>query len=70
MLPKIKAFSLIELMVVIAIIAVLATVAIPVYKSYTLRASLVPLIHKIDYVVEQMFVFESEKGYLPIAARC
>lgn len=34
----IKAFSLIELMIVIAIVGVLATVAIPTYKSYTRKA--------------------------------
>lgn len=35
-----KAFSLIELMVVIAIVALLAAVAIPSYKEYTNRAKM------------------------------
>lgn len=35
-----NAFSLIELMVVIAIVALLAAVAIPSYKEYTKRASM------------------------------
>ena len=33
-------FSLVELMVVIAIIAILAAVAIPMYSNYTIRAQL------------------------------
>lgn len=36
--PLTKAFTLIELMIVIAIIAILATVAIPSYNSYTAKS--------------------------------
>lgn len=36
----IRAFSLIELMVVITVVAVLAAVAVPAYKSYIIRAKI------------------------------
>ncbi|AAP95986.1 prepilin-type N-terminal cleavage/methylation domain-containing protein [[Haemophilus] ducreyi] len=42
--PLQKAFTLIELMIVIAIIAILATVAIPSYNSYTKKAALSELL--------------------------
>ncbi|PWG68246.1 pilus assembly protein PilA, partial [Enterococcus hirae] len=34
----IKAFTLLELMVVIAIIGILATVSLPAYQNYVVRA--------------------------------
>lgn len=42
--PLHQAFTLIELMIVIAIIAILATIAIPSYNSYTQKAALSELL--------------------------
>ncbi|SUT90944.1 prepilin-type N-terminal cleavage/methylation domain-containing protein [Actinobacillus lignieresii] len=42
--PLTNAFTLIELMIVIAIIAILATVVIPSYNSYTQKAALSELL--------------------------
>lgn len=42
--PIQRAFTLIELMIVVAIIAILATVAIPSYTNYTQKASLSELL--------------------------
>lgn len=42
--PLQRAFTLIELMIVIAIIAILATIAIPSYNSYTQKAALSELL--------------------------
>ncbi|MBF0783921.1 prepilin-type N-terminal cleavage/methylation domain-containing protein [Muribacter muris] len=42
--PLTPAFTLIELMIVIAIIAILATIAIPSYNSYTQKAALTEIL--------------------------
>lgn len=47
---KLKGFSLVELMIVIAIIAILATVAIPLYKNYNERAKMAGAINSIGGV--------------------
>lgn len=45
---RVKGFSLIELMVVVAIIAVLAAIAIPAYQTYLKEAQIAKLVANFD----------------------
>jgi prepilin-type N-terminal cleavage/methylation domain-containing protein len=53
-----KAFTLVELMVVIAIASILAAIAIPAYKTYVIKAKFAELITAVDpYKVETVQAF-------------
>lgn len=60
-----KGFTLIELMIVVAIVGILAVVAMPLYKSYTARAQMseaLSLAEAQKYLVLEYFV---ENGAFP-----
>lgn len=57
-----KAFSLIELMVVIAIVAILSAVSIPAYKDYIERARLSKSMYFIDVQVDKASVYYHING--------
>jgi prepilin-type N-terminal cleavage/methylation domain-containing protein len=66
---KSSAFSLIELMVVIAIVAVLASVAVSSYKSYIISSKIgefTPLLNKIG---DDMIDYVQQHGVFPNAAQ-
>ncbi|ABK89318.1 pilin [Francisella tularensis subsp. novicida] len=63
-----KGFSLVELMVVIAIIAILAAVAIPMYSNYTDRAKLSSDLSRLGGVKAQLAdAIANNNGQVPAA---
>ncbi|UXY15623.1 pilin [Chitiniphilus purpureus] len=61
-----KGFTLIELMIVVAIIGVLAAVAIPAYQSYTARAQAAEALQLFDGVRGRVSVEYQQNGGLDI----
>jgi prepilin-type N-terminal cleavage/methylation domain-containing protein len=57
-----KAFSLIELMVVIAIVGILAALAMPAYKAYRTRVQVATVIDSTYVILQKQKEFFSKRG--------
>ena len=60
-----KGFTLIELMIVIAIIGILAVVAFPMYRNQSCRARLTEVINAFSLVASAVGTYYNQTGLLP-----
>lgn len=61
-----QGFTLIELMITVAIIGILAAIALPAYQDYTSRSQIVEAITMADGAKTFVVSYHSEKGVFPI----
>jgi type IV pilus assembly protein PilA len=64
-----KGFTLIELMIVVAIIGILAAIAIPAYQNYTIRAQVTEGLNLSDGWKTQAAEFYANNGTFPTSAQ-
>ena len=62
MLRKEKGFTLIELLIVIAIIGILAAIAIPMYRTQTIKAKLTEVTNAMSNVASAVAAYRQEEN--------
>jgi type IV pilus assembly protein PilA len=61
----VRGFTLIELMIVVAIIGILASIAIPAYQDYTIRAQTVEAMSLSSDLKQSILEYRKEYGRMP-----
>lgn len=68
-LQKNKGFSLVELMIVVAIISIMASVAVPYYQRYVAKSRLtslvLPAIHSVENNISAYYAFRNQLPRIP-----
>jgi len=60
-----RGFTLVELMLAVAIIAILAGIAIPIYSSYTDKTKTKQAVRDIEAISLEIEMFKTENSALP-----
>src|SRR5881396_4315990 len=60
-----QGFTLIELMIVVAIIGILAAIAIPAYQDYTIRSKVTELVNAAGVCKTGVAEYYQSKGKMP-----
>jgi type IV pilus assembly protein PilA len=64
-MQRARGFTLIELMIVVTIIGILASVAVPTYQTYTIRAQVVEAFSLASELKNAIQEYRKERGVMP-----